>query len=102
MMGLLEKLFKKTDKTPNPQLDQLLKKLSQADTAELREKFYRELLGSRLFIATPGIAAEGLPVNCPITLEAEQSIGFIATSDPEGKSAMLVFTNEAALLAWRP
>src|SRR5215831_2729179 len=101
-MELFKKLFSKPDKAPSRRLDKLMRDLASSDNPNTREKFYKELLGSKLFLATPGIAAEGLPMNCPITLESEQSIGFIATTDPEGKSAMIVFTSEAALLAWRP
>jgi hypothetical protein len=101
-MGLFKKLFKRNYSPANSALDQVLRKLATDDSPKIRERFYRELLDSRLFLATPGAAvAEEVPVNCPITNEKEDGIGFIATNGPDGKPAMIVFTGQAGFEAWQ-
>src|ERR1041384_2001778 len=97
-MRLLDKIFG-TDKTISG-LEQLLSKLATNDSPKLRDKFYRELLSSKLYVATPGTAAE-VPANCPITGDKEEGIGFIATSGPDGKPAMIVFTGQSGFESWK-
>src|SRR5712672_481721 len=98
-MGLLKNLFRRNGNTANSELDQVLKRLMTDDSPKVREGFYRELLSSRLFLATPGVTAEAVPVSCPITNEKEDGIGFIATNGPDGKPAMIVFTGQTGFEA---
>src|SRR4051812_43345057 len=100
-MGLFDNIFRRSGKISRSALDQVLKKLVTDDSPKLRERFYREILDSRLFLATPVAAAEDVPVACPITNEKEDGIGFIATNGPDGKPAMIVFTGQAGFEAWK-
>src|SRR5437016_6216954 len=99
-MGLFNNIFKRADKATGSRLEQVLKKLAADGRPKLREKFYHELLDSKLFLATPGATAE-VPISCPITNEKEEGIGFIATTGPDGKPAMIVFTGQAGFEAWK-
>ena len=100
-MGLFDNIFRRSGKASMSALDQVLKKLATNDSSNLRERFYRELLASRLFLATPSAATTDVPVACPITNEKEDGVGFIATNGPDGKPAMIVFTGQVGFEAWQ-
>jgi hypothetical protein len=91
-MGFLDRLLKKDT------LEQVFRDLAQSDTPERRRTLYKLLLEGTLILATP----HEDPTNRSRTSDGSLQIGFIATSDANGKPAMLAFTSEAALLAWRP
>jgi hypothetical protein len=98
LMGLFD-VFK--SKTANTKMDSLLKKMETDQNPKLRQRFFAELLNCKLFVATPGEAASELPSVCPVTNDHEETLGFIAIRDPEGKPAMIVFTGETSLSAWQ-
>src|SRR5260370_6452203 len=94
-MGLFD-WFSKNRPLRNDALDRLMGALARDDTREGRQDLYRELLKSRLILPTPGISARQTP------LQPGSKIGFISRAGPQGKSAMLVFSSDEALRAWRP
>ena len=99
-MGLFKNLFGRNKDTSSA-LEQVLEKMGTDNSSKLRERFYRALLDSKLFLATPGENAEDVPVSCPITNEKEDGIGFIATNGPDGKPAMIVFSGRQGFEAWQ-
>ncbi|MBI3073398.1 MAG: enhanced serine sensitivity protein SseB C-terminal domain-containing protein [Deltaproteobacteria bacterium] len=75
-------------------LDGIFARLARGDAPEDRGELYRTLLESTLLIATPGRIATGK--------SSSTDMSFIAAYDPQGDKAMVAFTCEAALFAWRP
>jgi hypothetical protein len=94
-MGLFD-WFSKNRPLRNDALDQLMGALARNDTREGRQALYRELLKSRLILPTPGMSAR------PTPLPPGSAIRFVSTTGPQGGSAMLVFSSDEALRAWRP
>ena len=90
--------FKRRKSLDNRALEACMRALAQGESVEKRSAFYAALRASTLLIATPGMEPDAREK----TAEGPQQIRFIATTDLDGKSAMLAFTSEAALLAWRP
>jgi len=72
--------------------------VAQGDSPEKRRALYAALRKSTLILATPGAPADG---KTHIS-DGNTQIRFIANTDNTGKVALLAFTSEAALLAWRP
>jgi hypothetical protein len=97
-MGLFDRWFKKDAVPGSRALETMLRNLAQKDTAEQRAALYNLLKQSTLILATP----HENPDTGPRVSDGSTEIGFIVTADANGKTAMLVFTSEAALLAWRP
>jgi len=97
-MGFLNRLLKKDGPPDNRMLERALHDLAQTDTPERRRAFYDLIKQSTLILATP----HENPENRVRVSDGTLQIGFIATTDSNQKSAMLAFTSEAALLAWRP
>jgi hypothetical protein len=95
-VGLLDRWLKRT--LDNRDLEGLIRDLAGGDTPERRRSFYETVLTSKLMLATPGQEPEGKVR----VADETTTIRFIATTGPDGKPAMVVFTSEAALLAWRP
>src|SRR5262245_2226431 len=90
--------FKRRKAPDNRALEDCMLALVQGDSVEKRRAFYGALRSSTLLIATPGME----PDDRPKLAEVPTQLRFIATTDLDGRSAMLVFTSEPAVLAWRP
>jgi hypothetical protein len=88
--------FSKNRPLQNDALDRLMHALARNDTPEGRQDLYRELLKSRFILATPGMSARQTP------LQPGSKLDFVSTTGPQGRSAMLVFSSDDALRAWRP
>jgi hypothetical protein len=97
-MGFLDRLFKKDPTPDNRALEKAIRDLAETDSPARRRAFYDLLKQSTLILATP----YGTPDGRPKTSDGTLQIGFMASTDANGKPAMLAFTSEAALLAWRP
>lgn len=85
----------------NERLVSMLRELAQDATPQRRGAFYRELASCRLLIATPGLAATGLPLGQEVVSTEETKVRFLCNKLPDGRPVMLAFTDEQALLAWR-
>jgi type III secretion system (T3SS) SseB-like protein len=96
---ILDKLLGRHARLSNRKLEALMEALARQITPEGQGRFYRELLRCRLALATPGLSANGILPHTVVRRPLK--INFIATTGPDGGPAMLAFTSDAALLAWR-
>jgi hypothetical protein len=83
-MGLLD-LFRK--RSPNAALE-------AAVAGNDRRAIFEKLLRSSLLLPAPGVAGR--------KVEAGMNLSFVSMNDSLGRRAMIAFTGDAALRAWRP
>jgi hypothetical protein len=79
-----------------------MRALAAGGGAADRRRFHEALLRAQLIIPSPGLQATGLPMNAAVRTDQEVNLNLIGVEAPDGGRAMLGFTSEAALLAWRP
>lgn len=86
---------------PNEQLRELMSELAKNPSPSLESVFFHRLRESSLSIASPSLQSQGLKIG-EQTAGEELSVRFIASTDPQGRPAMLAFTGNKAVLVWRP
>jgi len=79
-----------------------MQQIVHSDKPSLRKAFYEKLLGATFLLPTTAEPSRILPPGCPLIDDHGEETGFLATTDPEGKPALFIFTSESALTAWRP
>ena len=68
--------------------------LEAAMAGDDRRAFFEELLASRLLLPAPGVGRR--------KVEAGSRVSFVSMNDSLGRRAMIAFTSDTALRAWRP
>ena len=94
-MGFFDRFFRRT--LSNSKLDRYMTAAARPGASpQTLQELYRALLSSRLILATPGLSASQTP------MDDGAKVRFVSTTAPQGESAMLLFSSDAALRAWRP
>lgn len=86
----------------SPGLEPLIAAMANGGGTEQRKRFFAALRRSNLILPSPGLEAKGLPMNAVVQAQSEVAINLIATEAPDGSRALVAFTSEGALQAWRP
>lgn len=81
-------------------LDDLMTRLAQDPNPDLEEEFFNALLAGSVRVASPSLESQGLPIGERTAGEGAE-VRFIGTTDPQGRRAMLAFTGDEAVRAWR-
>ncbi len=77
--------------------------LARGGGPDVRARFFRSLLCSRLLVPSPGLKPGLDPRACTgRETDVATNADFVESSAPDGSRGMVVFTDEQALLVWRP
>jgi hypothetical protein len=103
-MGFLDRLRgrRRPPALDNGPLEALIRALAAGRTAALQARFHTALLEANLFVATPGVEGQGLPVGTVVVAAEPIAVRFVATRDDVGRGLLLAFTSMEAVHAWRP